>query len=135
MMVDFLSEEERSHRMSLIRGKDTKHELLLRKALWWKGMRYRKHYGLPGKPDIVFPRKKVAIFCDGCFWHKCPKHYKPPQSRKEYWKRKIKRNKARDRVVTKSLRDEGWTVARFWECDIKKDVEKVVKKIENILKS
>lgn len=119
--------------MSAIRGKDTKPELLLRKALWKLGRRYRVRYNLPGRPDIVFPADRIAIFIDGCFWHSCPEHFQQPETNAEFWKDKIQRNILRDKKVTQQLTKEGWTVLRFWEHDIKNDLDACINKVIRVL--
>ena len=118
-MADILSPQERSERMSKVRGGDTKPEIIFRKALWREGLRYRLRYKLFGRPDIVFPGPKVAVFVDGCFWHGCPEHYRPPKTRTEWWKNKIAGNKKRDLEVTQHLEKLGWKVLRFWTHDLK----------------
>ena len=129
-MTDVLTREQRKHNMSRIRGKNTGPEIKLRKLLWSQGIRgYRIHYKLPGKPDIVFIKKKIAIFIDGCFWHKCPIDFQEPETRKEFWMKKINSNVERDTKTTKQLQDDGWTVIRFWEHDIRKQPEDVIEKI------
>lgn len=116
--------------MSRIRGKNTSPEMKLRKMLWESGLRgYRVHYKLPGKPDIVFTRKKVVVFVDGCFWHKCPVCFRPPETNAEFWNEKLQKNVERDLKVTKELEDLGWTVLRFWEHEVKKTPEDVVARI------
>jgi len=80
---------------------------------------WRRNYPAYGKPDFVFPPKRVAVFIDGCFWHRCPKHCRMPASRVQYWEKKIDGNAKRDRHVTKELKKKGWTVIRFWEHDLK----------------
>ena len=116
--------------MSRIRGKNTSPEMKLRKMLWESGLRgYRVHYKLPGKPDIVFTRKKVVVFVDGCFWHKCPVCFRPPETNAEFWNDKLQKNVERDLKVTKELEDLGWTVLRFWEHEVKKTPEDVVARI------
>ena len=135
--MDVLTKEQRHHNMSCIRSKDTKAEVLLRKALWKKGLRYRKNYAaLPGKPDIALTRQKIAIFVDGDFWHArghqdCPGEQ--VASNRDYWKKKLARNVERDRDVTDALTEEGWLVLRFWETDIKKDLAGCLKQIEEYL--
>jgi len=133
-ITDLFSKKTRSKIMSKIKSKDTSPEKKLRKALWEKGYRYRIHYKLPGKPDIVFVSKKTAIFVDGCFWHKCPKCYIPPKSNKKYWLPKIEKNVERDKENTKRLQKEGWKVIRIWEHEINKQFEKTLSNIEKILK-
>ncbi|MBO5003062.1 very short patch repair endonuclease [Methanocorpusculaceae archaeon] len=129
-MTDVLTPEQRKRNMSRIRGKNTSPELKLRKMLWESGIRgYRVHYKLPGKPDIVFTRKKVVVFVDGCFWHKCPVCFRPPETNAEFWNDKLQKNVERDLKVTKELEDLGWTVLRFWEHEVKKTPEDVVARI------
>ena len=126
-MTDVLTPEQRRKNMSHIHGKNTKPELKLRKLLWAEGIRgYRVHYNLPGKPDIVFTRKKIAVFVDGCFWHKCPVCFKPPATNEKFWNEKLGKNVERDRKVTSELESQGWTVLRFWEHEIKDSPEDVV---------
>ena len=120
-MTDILSPTERSERMSRVRGQDTKPEIVFRKALWREGLRYRLRYKLFGRPDIVFPGPRVAVFVDGCFWHGCPEHYRPPKTKTDWWEKKISGNKKRDLEVTQHLEDEGWKVLRFWTHDLKGD--------------
>jgi len=133
-MTDVLTPKQRTYNMSQIRGKNTRPEVKLRKLLWSEGVRgYRIHYNLPGKPDIVFTKKKIAIFMDGCFWHKCPVCFQEPETRKEFWMKKIQSNIDRDKKVDKQLKDDGWTVIRIWEHEIKKEPENAVKKIIALL--
>jgi len=126
-MTDVLTAEQRKHNMSCIRAKNTEPEIKLRKLLWSQGIRgYRIHYNLPGKPDIVFIKKKIAIFVDGCFWHKCPLDFQEPETRKEFWMKKINSNVERDVKNTKELQKDGWIVMRFWEHDVRKKPENVI---------
>ena len=112
--------------MSRIRDKNTVPELTLRKAVSSSGLRgYRLHYGLPGKPDIVFPRRKIAVFIDGCFWHKCPKCFTEPATNNRFWIEKIASNIKRDRLVNIELRRNGWKVLRVWEHDTRN--QKIIK--------
>ena len=120
--------------MSRIRGKNTGPEVKLRKLLFAQGVRgYRIHSDLPGKPDIVFPKKKIAVFIDGCFWHKCPVDFQEPEVRKEFWMKKINSNVERDKRVNKELRNAGWKVIRIWEHQVRKRPQDVVRKIARIL--
>lgn len=134
-MADVLTKEQRHKNMKNIKGKDTKIEVLLRKALWNKGYRYRKNYKkLEGKPDIVLTKYKIAIFCDGEFfhgkdWEKLKERLKRGNNG-EFWIKKIARNMERDDNINKRLQFEGWTVLRFWGDDIKKNTEDCVKTIE-----
>ena len=101
------------------RSADTTPELAVRKLLHGQGLRYRVDYRpsseIRRRADIVFTRRKVAVFIDGCFWHGCPQHYKLPRTNSDYWDAKIAGNVARDRDTDRRLRDVGWTVLRFWE--------------------
>jgi len=134
-MADIFTKKKRSEVMSRIRSKDTKPELRLRKAVFKRGMRYRLHSKkLPGKPDMVMHRKKLAVFCHGCFWHGHEGCYREPKSNTDYWRKKLARNKARDKRVVAELEKMGWRVIQVWECDIKKRLDKVVDSIECIYK-
>ncbi|MFE5207394.1 very short patch repair endonuclease [Streptomyces sp. NPDC056600] len=99
--------------------RDTVPEVAVRKILHASGLRYRVNVPVPGMPrrtiDIVFPRLKIAIFMDGCFWHGCPQHATQPKSNAEWWRVKLDKNMARDRETTEHLEAEGWTVLRYWE--------------------
>lgn len=126
-MTDVLTREQRSYNMSMIKGGDTKPEVVLRSFLSDKGIRgYRLHYKLIGKPDIVFSKRRIAIFIDGCFWHKCPKCFIKPETNKSFWNKKIRLNKKRDNIVTKELKDKDWKVIRIWEHEIRN--EKIIKR-------
>jgi DNA mismatch endonuclease (patch repair protein) len=134
-MTDVLTPEQRKRNMSCIRGKNTEPEIILRKLLFSHGVRgYRIHYNLPGKPDIVFIKKKVAIFIDGCFWHKCSICFQEPETRKDFWMKKISSNVERDKKVNLQLQNEGWRVIRIWEHEIRKEPDRVVQRIYNLLK-
>ncbi len=121
-MSDVHSKETRSYNMSMIKGKDTKPEMIVRKYLFNKGFRYRVNVKeLPGKPDIVLRKYKTVIFIDGCFWHghnEC-KYFSLPKTRTEWWEEKIKKNKERDFVERQKLQIMGWTVLCIWECQLK----------------
>ncbi|MEK9153347.1 MAG: very short patch repair endonuclease [Patescibacteria group bacterium] len=120
--MDMFSKKKRSEIMSKIRSKDTKIEILFRKALWKKGFRYRKNSSKYfGKPDLVLPKYKTVIFIDSCFWHNCPKHGYLPKSNLKYWRRKIECNKERDKEVNKYYKKLGWKIFRIWEHKIKKE--------------
>ena len=106
--------------MSGIRGKNTKPELLIRKALHARGFRYRLHCDLPGKPDICLPKHRAVIFVHGCFWHGHDCHlFKWPSTRPEFWRAKIERNRAVDAAAERALADAGWRMAVVWECALK----------------
>lgn len=120
--MDVYSAEKRSEVMRAVKGADTKPELMLRKALFARGFRYRLHAkGLPGKPDLVFPKYRAAIFVHGCFWHghDCARGARAPVSNRAYWDAKIARNKARDKETLKKLKALGWRVRVVWECALK----------------
>ena len=108
----------RSENMARIRSRDTSPELRLRRALWSAGARYRVNSKLPGKPDIVFVRAKVAVFVDGCFWHSCPVHGTSPKTNTEYWGPKLERNRRRDRQVNSQLEALGWLPFRLFDHEI-----------------
>lgn len=100
--------------MRAVRSSDTRPELALRKALWRHGFRYRLGSRLPGRPDIVFVGRKVAVFVDGCFWHGCPRHYTFPRTALEYWAKKIRSNVMRDFQADLELQALGWSSVRVW---------------------
>ncbi len=121
-MTDIMTPEQRHRCMAAIRGKDTKPEIIVRKYLFSRGLRYRVNVKkLPGSPDIVLKKYGVVIFIDGCFWHghKGCKHYRLPSTNVDFWKAKISRNIARDYVNNVDLNLAGWKVIRIWECEIK----------------
>lgn len=129
---------ERSENMRRIRSKNTKIEIALRKALWHKGYRYRKNYeALPGKPDIVLTKQKIAIFCDSEFFHGKDWEILKPQlehgKNGEFWIKKISRNRERDDEVNKQLLFLGWTVIRFWGKGIIKNTDECVKVVEEVI--
>lgn len=120
-----MTPQQRHLCMSHIRSKDTKPEQLVRQALWHKGFRYRLHVkDLPGKPDIVLPKYKTAIFVNGCFWHghKGCKDFVIPKSNTSFWLEKIGKNKNRDEQNITALISAGWKVITIWECELKKPV-------------
>jgi DNA mismatch endonuclease (patch repair protein) len=119
-LADVVDPATRSRMMSGIRGKNTKPELLIRKALHARGFRYRLHCDLPGKPDICLPKHRAVIFVHGCFWHGHGCHlFKWPKTRPEFWRAKIARNCEVDRVADERLAAAGWRVATIWECALK----------------
>ena len=128
-MADVHTPARRSRNMSAIRGRDTKPEIKLRKILWAEGLRYRCNSRLPGKPDIVFPAARIVIFVDGCFWHRCPEHFKQPATNADFWMRKISGNVERDKKVAQRLQEQGWQVMRFWEHSVRKNAAGVAKEI------
>ncbi|MGZ3765945.1 MAG: very short patch repair endonuclease [Mucilaginibacter sp.] len=130
------SKESTSKVMSANKGKNTKPELALRKALWSAGFKgYRINWKqLPGRPDIAYPRKKLAIFINGCFWHRCS-ICKPnfPKSNVEFWTGKFSKNLNRDQRKEKDLNNLGWKVLTVWECEIKANIGSVVEKMKNLI--
>ena len=136
--MDNLTKEQRHKNMQNIKSKDTGIELALRKALWRNGYRYRKNFSaLPGKPDIVLTKHKVAIFCDGEFFHGKDWEVRKPKMEKgtnpEYWIGKIERNMERDRENDQALLFQGWTVIHFWGKEILKNTDECVKVIEEVI--
>lgn len=120
-MADVLTQAQRHINMSRIRGRDTQPEMILRRGLHRRGLRYRLHRkDLPGKPDLVFPASKVVILVHGCFWHMhdCQR-FKWPATRKEFWRAKIQTNHERDRNTLEELRAAGWRVQIVWECALR----------------
>lgn len=128
-MTDVMTKAQRSRCMSNIKGKNTGPELIVRKELWRSGFRYRLHYRVLGRPDFVFVRERIAVFIDGCFWHRCPIHFREPATNASAWKAKISGNVRRDRDVDARLKDEGWEVLRFWEHQVNDNSSHVVSRI------
>lgn len=136
--MDRLTPEQRHKNMQAIKNKDSEIELILRKELWKRGLRYRKNVkNVFGHPDIAFIGKKVAVFCDSEFWHGYDwEHRKADiKSRRDFWVPKIERNMQRDIEVTGVLKSDGWIVLRFWGKEIKKDVCKCADIIETAVKN
>ena len=134
--MDKLTPEQRHKNMKAIRNKDSEIEILLRKALWHKGFRYRKNVkNIFGHPDIAFLGKKVAVFCDSEFWHGYDWEHKNAniKSHRDFWIPKIERKIERDREVNNFLKDQGWTVIRFWGNQIKDNVDACVDQIVRVL--
>lgn len=131
-MADDLTPEQRRRNMQAIKSKDTTIELALRKALWSKGIRYRKNCKtLIGKPDIAITKYKIAVFCDSEYWHgyDWENRNQKIKSNREYWIPKIERNMARDQEVSAALEQDGWTVIRFWERQIRKELDSCVDEV------
>ena len=133
--MDVLTQDQRHRNMQRIRSTDTKPEILLRKALWHRGIRYRKNYkALPGTPDIAITKYRIAVFVDGGFWH-ARGHEEHPgeqiQTNIAFWTKKLKRNVERDKDVNQALLELGWLVLRYWDSDVNKDcgacVEDIIK--------
>lgn len=136
--MDRHTPEQRRKNMQAVKNKDSQIELLLRKELWKRGLRYQKNRtDIFGKPDIVFKGKKVAVFCDSEFWHgyNWEERKKDFKSHQEFWIPKIERNMERDIEVTNILESEGWMVIRFWGKEIKKETEKCANIIEKAVQS
>lgn len=128
--MDNLTAAQRHKNMQAIHSQNTKIEVSLRLALWHKGIRYRKNYKIfDCRPDIVLTKYKIAIFCDGDFWHGKTFERYDVKTNAEYWHEKIRRNMERDLDNTIELRDNGWTVLRFWETDIKKHLDDCVAEV------
>lgn len=139
-MADVKTPEQRSRNMAAIKGKDTKPEIIVRKYLFFRGLRFRvQARKLPGTPDIVLPKYNTAIFVNGCFWHghEGCKYFRLPKSNVEFWKEKIERNVARDRETMQALLDLGCQVIRVWECELrnKANREGTLNKIYNSITS
>ena len=122
--------------MSANKAKNTKPEITLRKALWREGQKgYRVNWkNIPGRPDIAYPGKKIAIFVNGCYWHRCPKCDLPlPKNNKDFWKEKFDKNVKRDKKKNDELLSLDWIVLVFWECDIKSDISNSIQKVKKVL--
>lgn len=134
--MDNHTPEQRRKNMQAVRNKDSAIELILRKELWARGIRYRKNVKTVfGHPDIAFIRKKVAVFCDSEFWHGYDWEHKNTEikSNRDFWIPKIERNIERDKEVNKRLEEQGWTVIRFWGNEIKQDTKACADLIVRIL--
>lgn len=137
-MADNLTPEQRRRNMQAIRSKDTTIELILRKALWERGVRYRKNYKkLIGKPDIAITKYKIVVFCDSDYWHgyDWENRNQRIKSNRDYWVPKIERNMERDREVTEVLQNEGWLVLRYWEWQLRKHLDECVEEILQAIES
>ena len=128
--------ESTSRLMSKNKSKNTKPELVLRKEMWRNGVRgYRLHWKkAPGKPDIAFPGKKIAIFVNGCFWHRCP-HCQPhlPKSNVDFWKNKFEKNVERDKKKREQLAQIGWETITIWECQIRDQLDDQIDRIKQVV--
>ena len=131
-MTDRITPEQRRKAMKNVHSTDTSIEIKMRKALWHEGIRYRKNFKeLPGKPDIAITKWKIAVFCDGSFWHgRGFEAKKPIESHRLYWVEKIRRNVQRDMETNQKLKDMGWTVLRFWDKDICENLNSCVLKVK-----
>lgn len=134
-MTDVFTQEKRSELMSRIKGKGNKDtELVMIQILRSHHISgWRRNQAVFGKPDFVFPKQKVALFVDGCFWHCCPKHSNMPKNNREFWEEKLQGNKERDKHVSKILKKAGWKVVRVWEHELA-NTNHVVKRLLNVLR-
>ena len=133
-MPDVFTKAKRSEVMSRIRGRGNKEtEIALARLLRAEGIiGWRRHTALVGRPDFSFRRQRVAVFVDGCFWHGCPKHSNMPANNRAFWMKKLTGNQTRDRLVTRTLRKEGWRVVRGWDQELRKPV-RVLARIRKVL--
>lgn len=125
----------KSAQMARVRTRNTEPEVVLRLALRRRGWRYVLHPRLPGRPDFVFPAAKLAVFVDGCFWHRCPYHHSEPSTNRQFWQDKLTGNVLRDRRVNRQLRRSGWTVLRIWEHAVfdEQKLQNAIARIESAL--
>jgi DNA mismatch endonuclease (patch repair protein) len=135
--MDIWNQRKRSEVMSLIRAKgnkETEYALLIllrsERIVGW-----RRHLPLPGKPDFAFPKQRVAVFVDGCFWHGCPKCYTRPKTNRKFWDKKRTDNMARDRRVNRQLRQQGWKVIRIWQHSLRKSPQTCLNRIRRALEA
>jgi len=130
--MDTHTPQQRSYNMSQIKYRNTKPEISFRRLVWSKGIRgYRVKAKITGKPDLYFSKKKIAVFIDGCFWHKCPVCFVKPKSNLIYWNKKIKRNVDRDKKINSLLQNDGIRVIRIWEHEVINSPESAFKKLKN----
>jgi len=137
-MTDVFTKAKRSDVMSRIRGRGNKGtEVALAKLLRANGITgWRRHQPVFGKPDFIFRKVRLAVFVDGCFWHGCPRHASIPKSNGAFWRRKLAANKARDRLVTRTLRARGWHVLRIWEHELaRKNEARLMRRIRRSLQA
>lgn len=132
--MDHITKEQRSKIMSSIKAKSQLEDTVT-KELWRRGIRFRRNVrSLYGTPDIAIKKYKIVIFIDSCFWHCCPEHFRMPKSNLEYWEKKFEMNKKHDAEVTAYYREQGWIILRFWEHEIKLNLDKVIDKLEMVIK-
>jgi DNA mismatch endonuclease, patch repair protein len=131
-MTDNLTKEQRIKNMRAIKSQSAL-ENKVSKELWRLGLRFRKNAKLFGKPDISIKKYKIVIFIDSCFWHCCPIHGNMPKSNRDYWEKKLERNKLRDIEVNKYYFDKGWNVLRVWEHEFKEDFNRALNKIASFI--
>ena len=131
--MDRVTKEKRSEMMAAVKGRgNLTTEVALMKILKKEKITgWRSHYDrVEGRPDFAFPKQRVAIFIDGCFWHGCKKHATIPKTNTNFWENKITRNKERDRKVSRELKKAGWSVLRIWEHEIKMNPRKVIERLK-----
>lgn len=133
-MSDNLSKEDRIKNMRAIKSANTKLESMVSNALWNRGLRFRKNVKtLYGNPDIAIKKYKVVIFIDSCFWHGCPLHGNIPKTNRDYWIKKIERNKQRDKEVTLHYEKAGWNIMRIWQHDLKQNFDDTIDRIHRFI--
>ena len=136
-MADTITKIQRSAVMAAVRSSENQStELRLVALLRAMGITgWRRRFPLDGRPDLVFPKLRVALFVDGCFWHGCRLHYRHPSSNQTYWTAKLARNRRRDRAISRALRSEGWTVIRIWEHELRREaLPKLTRRILRVLR-
>jgi DNA mismatch endonuclease, patch repair protein len=131
-MADNLTKEQRTKNMKAIKSRSGL-ENKVTKELWKMGYRFRKNVNIFGKPDIVIKKYKIVIFIDSCFWHCCPLHGTMPKSNKDYWEKKLERNKIRDSEVSNYYKDNHWHILRVWEHEFKDDFETALNKVAEFI--
>lgn len=134
--MDILTKPERSQRMSLIRSKWTKPERWMHDYLKGNKIKHKMYPDIRGSPDIIIPDKKIAIFLHGCFWHKCPLHYKEPSNNKMFWRNKVVSNINRDKKNELFLRKNGWKVIKIWEHEVHRNkprdsIRKIIRELQD----
>ncbi len=136
-MADVFSKQKRSAVMSKILGRGNRDtEIRLAIVMRRENLKgWRRHLSLPGRPDFAFPRKKIAVFVDGCFWHVCPKHCKLPAGNSDFWRVKLTANVQRDKRANAALRSKGWRVLRIWEHDLAKRPAYCLRRINSAMSS
>lgn len=136
--MDVLTPEQRKRNMQNIRGKDTKIEVRVRRALFEKGFRFRKNDNrYPGKPDVVLPKYKTVIFVNGCYWHRHPgcKYATIPKTNAEFWNKKFQANVENDVKNKTALEAAGWKVITLWECELKSNFEETMQNVEKLIRN
>lgn len=133
-MPDKFSKEIRRKTMQAVKSKDTELENTIMLELWRRGIRFRRNVrDLFGTPDIAIKKYKIAVFIDSCFWHGCEIHYRAPETNREYWRKKVERNKARDSKTNAYYKSHEWHLLRIWEHDLKQDFEGTIKRTVNFI--